>query len=54
MSNAGKKKEKYAGPKGPCTDCGTKESPFTPVRSHTSTGKSRMVQLCDKCKPVMK
>ena len=37
--------------KGPCTDCGKKEGPFTAIRRHTSTGKGRMIQLCPSCNP---
>jgi len=36
---------------GPCTDCGTMEGTFTPVRRYRATGKGVMVKLCAKCGP---
>jgi hypothetical protein len=35
--------------RGPCTDCGTMDGTFTPVRRYRTSGKAIMVKLCGKC-----
>jgi len=49
-----KEESVYVGPKGPCTDCKSTTPPFFPARKHSPTGKARMIQLCEKCKPTFK
>lgn len=50
MAKVGNKSQ---GPKhvvrGPCTDCGEKDSEFRAVMRASVTGKRKMVKLCDKC-----
>jgi len=50
MSKHGNKNsEKDDGPRGPCTRCKIVEGPFKSVRSHSPTGKAKMISLCADC-----
>jgi len=55
MAKHGNKKSGDGGGKsGVCTQCKVSSDKLIPVRWHSSTGKGRMVKLCDDCMPAMK